>query len=134
MSRPLLTILYGKHFYFLILDQPSSPTVKILFGREIIKVQKADEIFKFRRDTILSISCQVTRDEDFGNPKGMLHWFNGSSDAAVKNVTGNGILANLSFLGLKKKDNGSYICRIENKVGRQEESIQLVVLGEVSYL
>ena len=128
----MLTILHGKHFYFLILDQPSLPTVEILFGREIIKVQKANEIFKFKRDTNLSISCQVARDEDFGNPKGILHWFNGSSDAAIKNVIGNAILTNLSFLGLKKEDNGSYICRIENKVGRREESIQLVVLGEVS--
>ena len=63
-----------------------------------------------------------------------MQWFNGSSYLAIENVTLGARLASLSFLSLKKEDNGSYICRIENEVGRQEESIQLVVLGEVSYV
>ena len=63
-----------------------------------------------------------------------MKWLNGSSDVAIENVTFGARLASLGFLGLKKKDNGSYVCHIENEVGRQEESIQLVVLGEVSYV
>ena len=63
-----------------------------------------------------------------------MQWFNGNSYLAIGNVTLGARLASLSFLSLKKEDNGSYICRIENEVGRQEESIQLVVLGEVSYV
>ena len=63
----------------------------------------------------------------------MLQWFKGSNDIAIENVSVTARLAALDFKGLKKEDNGSYICRIENEVGRQNESIQLVVLGEVSY-
>ena len=93
-----------------------------------------NEIFEFKKDITLSISCKVVSDEDLGFPKGMVQWFNGSSDVAIENVTFGARLASLSFSGLKKEHNGSYICRIENKVGRREESIQLVVLGEVSYV
>ena len=64
----------------------------------------------------------------------MVQWFNGNSDVAIENVNVSARYADLSFQGLKKEDNGSYICRIENEVGRQVESIQLVVLGEVSYV
>ena len=62
-----------------------------------------------------------------------MQWFNGSSNVAIENETFGATVANFSFMsfnGLKKEDNGSYICRIKNKVGRQDESIQLVVLGE----
>ena len=64
----------------------------------------------------------------------MLQWFKGSSDIAIENVNVTATLASLDFNGLKKEDNGSYICRLENEVGRQVESMQLVVLGKISYL
>ena len=64
----------------------------------------------------------------------MLQWFKGSSDVAIENVNITATLASLDFNGLNKEDNGSYICRIKNEVGHQVESIQLVVLGKVSYM
>lgn len=134
-SKPIFTLLHWNYFYFLILDHPGPLKVEIFLGRETIQVEKTNEIFKFKRDTILSISCQVTSDKDLGNPKGTVQWFYGSSDIAIeKNVNVSARLGSLYFLGLKKEDNGSYICRIENIVERQAQSIQLVVLGEVSYI
>ena len=130
----MLTFSHGNYFYFLILDQPGPLKVAIFFGRETIQIQKANEIFELKRDTIVSISCQVTRDEDLGNPKGTVQWFNGSSNVAIENVNVSARLTTLSFQGLKKEDNGSYICLIENEVGHQVKSIQLVVLGEVFYV
>ena len=109
--------------------------MEILFGgRRTSEVQEANEIFKVKRGTTGSISCQVTTDEDLGNPKGMVQWFNGSSDVVIENINVSATYASLSFPNLKKENNGSYICRIENKVGHQNKSIQLVVLGEVSYV
>ena len=121
-------------FCILILDQPGPLKVEISSGKRTVQVQKPNELFKFKRDTVVSVKCQVASDEDLGNPKGMLQWFKGSSDIAIKNVNVTARLASLDFNGLKKEDNGSYICRIENEVGRQVESIQLVVLGKVSYM
>ena len=121
-------------FCILILDQPGPLKVEISIGKETIQVQKPNELFEFKKDTIVSVKCQVTSDEDLGNPRGMLQWFKGSSDIAIENVNVTATLASLDFNGLKKEDNGSYICRLENEVGRQVESIQLVVLGKVSYL
>ena len=108
--------------------------IEILFGKETIQVQKPNNTFEFKKDITLSVDCKVANDEDLGNPKGTVQWFNGSSDVAIENVTFGARLASLGFLGLRKEDNESYVCRIENEVGRQEESIQLVVLGEVSYV
>ena len=134
-SKPIFTLLYWNYFCFLILDHPGSLKVEIFLGRETIQVEKTNEIFEFKRDTILSISCKVTSDKDLGNPKGTVQWFYGSSDIAIeKNVNVSARLERLHFQGLKKEDNGSYICRIENIVERQAQSIQLVVLGEVSYI
>ena len=130
----MLALSLGKQFFFLILDQPGPLKVEISIGKETIQVQKPNELFEFKKDTIVSVKCQVTSDEDLGNPKGMLQWFKGSSDIAIENVNVTATLASLDFNGLKKEDNGSYICRLENEVGRQVESIQLVVLGKVSYL
>ena len=121
-------------FCILILDQPGPLKVETSIGKKTIQVQKPNELFEFKKDTIVSVKCQVTSDEDLGNPKGMLQWFKGSSDIAIENVNVTATLASLDFNGLKKEDNGSYICRLENEVGRQVESIQLVVLGKVSYL
>ena len=130
----MLALSLGKQFFFLILDQPGPLKVEISIGKETIQVQKPNELFEFKKDTIVSVKCQVTSDEDLGNPKGMLQWFKGSSDIAIENVNVTATLASLDFNGLKKEDNGSYICRLENEVGRQVESMQLVVLGKISYL
>lgn len=129
----MLTLSIGNNFCILILDQPGPLKVEIFIGGNTIQVQKPNELFEFKRDTIVSVICKVTSDEDLGNPKGMLQWFKGSNDITIENVSVTARLAALDFKGLKKEDNGSYICRIENEVGRQNESIQLVVLGEVSY-
>ena len=130
----MLALSHVNHFSMLILDQPGQLKVEILFEGKTFQVQKPNEIFKVKRDIRVSISCQVTSDKDLGNPKGMVQWFNGSSDVAIENFNVSARYASLSFQSLKKEDNGSYICRIENEVGRQVESIQLVVLGEVSYV
>ena len=130
----MLALSLGKQFFFLILDQPGPLKVEISIGKETIQVQKPNELFEFKKDTIVSVKCQVTSDEDLGNPKGMLQWFKGSSDIAIENVNVTATLTSLDFNGLKKEDNGSYICRLENEVGRQVESMQLVVLGKISYL
>ena len=124
----------GSRFFISILDQPGPLHVEILFVGKTIQVQKANEIFKVKRDTTVSISSHVIRDEDLGIPKGAVHCFKGSSDVAIENVNVSVRLARLTFQGLRKEDNGSYTCRIENEVGRQEKSIELVVLGEVSFL
>ena len=129
----MLTLSLGNNFCILILDQPGPIKVEILIGGNTTQVQEPNDIFEFKRDTIVSVSCKVTSDEGLGNPKGMLQWFNGSSDVAIENVSVTARLATLDFKGLKKEDSGSYICRIENEVGRQNKSFQLVVLGEVSY-
>ena len=121
-------------FCILILDQPGPLKIEISIGQKTIQVQKPNEIFEFKRDTIVSVKCLVTSDEGLGNPKGMLQWFKGSSDVAIENVNITATLASLDFNGLNKEDNGSYICRIKNEVGHQVESIQLVVLGKVSYM
>ena len=39
-----------------------------------------------KRGTNVSIICEITHDNDLGNPKGMVQWFNGSSDVAIENV------------------------------------------------
>ena len=120
-------------FCILILDHPGPLKVEISIRKKTVQVQKPNELFKFKRDTIVSVRCQVTSDEDLGNPKGMLQWFKGCSDIAIENLSVTATLASLDFNSLKKEDNGSYICRLENEVGGQVESIQLVVLGKVSY-
>ena len=123
---------HGNHSSILILDQPDPIKIKIVFG--VKSVHKANEVFKVKRGTNVSIICEITHDNDLGNPKGMVQWFNGSSDVAIENVNFGAAYASLSFQALQKADNGSYICRIENEVGRQEKSIQLVVLGKDSYV
>ena len=130
----MLTFSLGNNVCILILDPPGPLKVEIFLGGKTIQVQKPNEIFEFKRDTIASVICQVTNDEDLGNPKGMLQWFKVSSDIAFENVNVTARLSSLDFNGLKKEDNRSYICRIENEVGSQLESIQLVVLGEIFYL
>ena len=60
--------------------------MEILFGTETIHVHKVNEIFEFKKDITLSISCKVVSDEDLGFPKGMVQWFNGSSDVLLKTL------------------------------------------------
>ena len=60
-------------------------------------------------------------------------WFRDNRSAVIASSSGDQTFINLDFQVLKKENNGSYTCCINNKIGEQSKNLQLFALGEVFY-
>ena len=86
-----------------------------------------------KRDEAFSIQCRVPGVDGLGNPRGRLRWFSENNNTVIANSTGEETFVSLDFKILKRENNGSYTCSINNTIGEQSKDLQLIVLGEVSY-
>ena len=105
-------------FYFIV-DEPDP----LIF-------QPTSETVELKKGNQFSVIYRVPSIGALGNPKGTLMWFLGNNDTANVIITPDDLFTTLTIKNVRKENNGTYTCRVENPVGSRNKILQLVVLGE----
>ena len=98
------------NFFYFIVDKPDPPMF-----------QPANETVELKKGNQFSLICRLPSIDAFGNPKGTLKWFLGNKDTANVITTPDDLFTTLTIENVRKENNGTYTCRVENPVGSREK-------------
>ena len=115
----MLSNLYNL-FYFIV-DKPDPP----LF-------QPTKETVELKKGNQFSVMCRLPSIDALGFPKGTLKWFVENNNTANVIIIPDDLFTTLTIKNVRKENNGTYTCRVENPVGSRDKILQLVVFGEAS--
>ena len=105
-------------FFYFIVDKPDPPMF-----------QPTIETVELKKGNQFSVICRLPGIDALGIPKGTLKWFVENNDTANVIITPDDLFTTLTIKNVRKENNGTYTCRVENPVGSREKILQLVVFG-----
>ena len=94
--------------------------------------QPTNEIVQLKKGNQFSVICQLSSIDALGFPKGALKWFVENSDTANIIITPDDLFTPLTIKNVRKENNRTYTCHVENAVVSRDKIFQLVVFSEVS--